>query len=78
MQNKMAFIANCIPVWPNPISYIPSHSSQTKTDFINSNPFRSAVDNSKMTSKTHSTVKRTFKLHIQKASVIDPLRPVAT
>jgi hypothetical protein len=32
-----------------------------------------SVENSKMTSKTHVTVKRTSKLHIQNASVIDPL-----
>jgi hypothetical protein len=33
-----------------------------------------SVKNSKMTLKTHVTVKRTFKLHIQNASVIDPVR----
>jgi hypothetical protein len=32
-----------------------------------------SVENSKMTSKTHSTLKRTSKLHIQNASVIDQL-----
>jgi hypothetical protein len=31
-----------------------------------------SVENSKMTSKTNSTVKRTTKLHIENASVIDP------
>jgi hypothetical protein len=31
-----------------------------------------------MTSKTHSTVKHTSKLHIPNASVIDPLRAVYT
>jgi hypothetical protein len=29
----------------------------------------------KMTLKAHATVKRTYKLHIQNASVIDPLQP---
>jgi hypothetical protein len=32
-----------------------------------------SVEHSKFTSKTHTTVKRTSKLHIQNASVIDPL-----
>jgi hypothetical protein len=31
-----------------------------------------SVKNSKFTLKTHATVKRTFKLHIRNASVIDP------
>jgi hypothetical protein len=31
------------------------------------------VENSKMTLKTHATVKRTYKLHIQNARVINPL-----
>jgi hypothetical protein len=30
------------------------------------------VENSKMTLKTHATVKRTYKLHIQNARVINP------
>jgi hypothetical protein len=32
------------------------------------------VKNLKMTTKTHATVKRTSKLHIQNASVIDPVK----
>jgi hypothetical protein len=31
-----------------------------------------SVENSKITLKTHATVKRTYKLHILNASVIDP------
>jgi hypothetical protein len=31
------------------------------------------LNTKKFTSKTHATVKRTSKLHIQNASVIDPL-----
>jgi hypothetical protein len=36
-------------------------------------PQWSSVENSKNTSKTHATVKRTYKLTIQNASVIEPL-----
>jgi hypothetical protein len=32
-----------------------------------------SVENYKMTSKTHAMVKRTLQLHIQNASLIDPL-----
>jgi hypothetical protein len=35
-----------------------------------------SVKNSKIASKTHSTVKRTSKLHIQNVSVIDPLMSI--
>jgi hypothetical protein len=35
------------------------------------------VENSKITTKTNSTRKCTFKLHIQNATVIDPLGPVS-
>jgi hypothetical protein len=37
-----------------------------------------SVENSKMTSKTHATMKRTPKLHIQIAIVIDPLALIFT